>query len=207
MKRFLRKAVCFFIAFAALIMLFWMSTNFLTVEKPLKSADAILVLSGSDRYIERADEAARLFKEKIAPKIFLTNDGLKGGWNQKENRNPYFIERARWRLIAEGVPSEAIEMLPEVVTGTNNEANLLVKVSTERNLRSLLLVTSAYHTRRTLWSFERVVSKSNLPLEIGIRFPSSAENTSLSLSSLFSIEVWKTIGVEYAKIAYYWLVY
>jgi uncharacterized SAM-binding protein YcdF (DUF218 family) len=188
-------------------MLFWMSTSFLTVEKPLKSADAILVLSGSDAYIERTDEAARLFKEKIAPRIFLTNDGLKGGWNQKEQRNPYFIERARWRLIAKGVPSEAIEMLPEIVTGTNNEANLLVNVSTERNLRSLLLVTSAYHTRRTLWSFERVVSKSNLPLEIGIKFPSSAEKAPLPLGSLFSVEVWKTIGVEYAKIVYYWLVY
>jgi uncharacterized SAM-binding protein YcdF (DUF218 family) len=106
-----------------------------------------------------------------------------------------------------GVPSEAIEMLPEIVTGTNDEAKLLAKLSTERNLKSLLLVTSAYHTRRTLWTFERVFSKSNLPVEIGIKFPSSAEKTSLPFGSWFSVGVWKTVGVEYAKIVYYWLIY
>jgi uncharacterized SAM-binding protein YcdF (DUF218 family) len=207
MKRFLRTAVCFFIGFAAWIMLSWLSANYLAVEKPLQSADAILVLSGSDAYGERADEAARLFKEKIARKIFLTNDGLQGGWNQKEQRNPYFIEIARWRLIARGVPAEAIEMLPEIVTGTGDEANLLVKVSAERNLKSLLLVTSAYHTRRTLWTFQRAASRNNLPLEIGIKFPLTAEKTLLPFGSWFSIKVWKTVGVEYAKIVYYWLVY
>ena len=207
MKRVLLIAICLFIAFSVWIPLSWMAARYLTVEKPLPSADAIFVLSGSDAYGERTDEAARLFKEKIAPKIFLTNDGLKGGWNQKEQRNPYFIERARWRLIALGVPSEAIEMLPEIVTGTNDEANLLVKVSAERNLKSLLLVTSAYHTRRTLWTFERVVSKNNSPLEIGIEFPSDGRNTPSRTGWWFSIKGWETVGTEYVKTVYYWLVY
>ena len=207
MKRFLRIAVCFIIPFAVCVPLSRMSARYLAVEKPLPSADAILVLSGSDAYGERTDEAARLFEEKIAPKIFLTNDGMKGGWNQQEQRNPYFIERARSRLIVRGVPSEAIEMLPDIVRGTNDEANLLIKVSTERNLKSLLLVTSAYHTRRTLWTFERVASRSNSLLEIGIKFPSSAEKTSLPFGSWFSVGVWKTVGVEYTKIVYYWLIY
>jgi uncharacterized SAM-binding protein YcdF (DUF218 family) len=95
---------------------------------------------------------------------------LQGGWHQKERRNPYFVELARWQLIAMGVPDEAIETIPTIVAGTNDEANLLVKVCAERNLRSLLLITSPYHSRRTLWTFERVVSRSNLPLEIGIKF-------------------------------------
>ena len=207
MKRFLRTTVCLFFGCAACVALSSMAASYLAVEKPLESADAILVLSGSGAYGERADEAARLFEEKIAPKIFLTNDGLQGGWNQKEQRNPYFIEIARARLIARGVPAEAIEMLPEMVEGTGDEANLLVKVSAERNLKSLLLVTSSYHTRRTLWTFQRAVSRSNLPLEIGIEFPRTAYKTSFPFGSWFSINVWKTVGVEYAKIVYYWLVY
>ena len=207
MRRVLRIAVCLVIALGAWIPLSWMAARYLTVEKPLPSADAIFVLSGADAYGERTDEAARLFKEKIAPKIFLTNDGLQGGWNQKEQRNPYFIERARWRLIALGVPSDAIEMLPEIVRGTNDEANLLVKISAERNLKSLMLVTSAYHTRRTLWTFERVVSKNNSPLEIGIKFPSEDRNTPSRTGWWFSIKGWETVGAEYVKTIYYWLVY
>ncbi len=207
MKRSLRIAVCFFIGFAAWIALSSMAASYLAVEKPLQSADAIFVLSGSDAYIERADEAAKLFKEQIAPKIFLTDDGLKGGWNQKEQRNPYFVERARWKLIAQGVPAEAIETLPVIVEGTNDEANLLVKVSAERNLKSLLLVTSAYHTRRTLWTFERVVSRSNSPLDIGIKFPPGEEKILSPFSWWLSIKGWKTVGAEYVKIVCYWLIY
>ncbi len=207
MKRFLRSAIYFFIGFAAWIMFSWLSASYLAIEKPLQSADAIFVLSGSDAHIARTDEAAKLFKEKIAPKIFLTNDGLKGGWNQKEQRNPYFVERARWQLIAHGVPAEAIEILPEIVDGTNDEANLLVKVCAERNLKSLLLVTSAYHTRRTLLTFGRVVSRNNSPLNIGIKFPSSEEKIPSPFSWWFDIPGWKTVGAEYVKIVYYWLVY
>lgn len=207
MKKFLRSAIYFFIGFAAWIMLSWLSANYLAVEKPLQSADAIFVLSGSDAYIARADEAAKLFKENVAPKIFITNDGVKSGWNQKEQRNPLFVERARWELIRQGVPVEAIETLPQIVDGTQDEANLLVKVCAERNLKSLLLVTSAYHTRRTLWTFERVVSRTNSPLNVGIEFPSSEEKIPSPFSRWFILQGWKTVGAEYVKIAYYWLFY
>lgn len=207
MKRFLRIAVCFIIAFAVWIPLSWMSARYLIVEKPLSSADAIFVLSGSDAFVERTHEAAKLFKKKVAPKIFLSDDGLQGGWYQKEQRNPYFFEHARWELIGLGVPAEAIEILPTRVAGTNDEANLLVKVAAERNLKSLLLVTSAYHTRRTLWTFERVVKKNNSPLEIGIKFPSDDTNTPSRIGWWLSVKGWETVGTEYAKTVYYWLVY
>jgi uncharacterized SAM-binding protein YcdF (DUF218 family) len=207
MKRFLRIAVCFFIALAAWIPFSYMSARYLAVEKPLQSADAIFVLSGSEDYVERTHEAAKLFKAKVAPKIFLSNDGLQSGWNQKERRNPYFVELARWQLIAMGVPDEAIEMLPTTVSGTNDEANLLVKVCAERNLRSLLLITSPYHTRRTLWTFEKVVSKSYSPLEIGIKFHLNEERIPYSFKWWLTAKGWKTIGAEYVKLVYYRLIY
>lgn len=207
MKRFLRIAVCFFAAFAAWISLSCLSASYLAVEKPIQSADAIFVLSGSDAYVERTAEAAKLFKEKTAPKIFLTNDGLKGGWDQEEQRNPYFVERARWELIGRGVPAEAIEILPTIVGGTIEEANLLIKVSAERNLNSLLLVTSTYHTRRTLWTFERIVSRNNSPLNVGIKFPSNENLIPSPFGWWLSVQGWQTVGAEYVKIVYYWLIY
>jgi len=202
-----KAIIIFSIAFSVWVFVASVAAEKLIVEKPLAKADAILVLSGSDAYIERTSEAAELFKKGSAPKIFLTNDGVQSRWNQKEQRNPYFVERARWRLIGQGVPAEAIEILPTIVDGTNDEANLLIKISTERNLKSLLLVTSAYHSRRTLWTFERTMLKSNLPLDVGIKSPLSEDKISPKFKWWLSLKGWKTVGAEYVKLVYYWLVY
>ncbi|MEJ7699152.1 MAG: YdcF family protein [Pyrinomonadaceae bacterium] len=207
MKKFLRIAVYFFIFLGAWVPLAWLLANYLIVEKPLSKADAILILGGSATYVERSQEAAEIFKKRIAPKIFLSNDGLQGGWNQKEQRNPYFAERARWELIRQGVPEEAIEILPTVVGGTNDEANLFVKVSTERKLKSLLLVTSAYHTRRALRTFERKFAKETLRVEIGIESAPPGIQTPKPSSWWLSSIGWNTVAGEYVKTFYYWVFY
>ncbi len=181
--------------------------NCLVVEKPLSKADAILVLGGSSTYTERAQEAAVIFKRGIAPKIFLTNDGLQGGWDQKEQRNPYFVELARSELIRQGVPENAIEILSTVVAGTNDEANLFVKISTERKLKSVLLVTSAFHTRRALRTFEREFAKETLRVEIGIESASPGTQTPKPSSWWLSSIGWETVPSEYVKTFYYWLFY
>ncbi|MEP6925907.1 MAG: YdcF family protein, partial [Pyrinomonadaceae bacterium] len=167
-KKILLIPVYLFIFLVAWAGLAWILANNLIIEKPLSKADALLVLSGSAAYIERTHEAAIIFKQGIAPKIFLTNDGLQSGWDQNEQRNPYFVERARWELIQQGIPEEAIEILPTIVSGTNDEANLLAQLANNRKLNSLLLVTSAYHSRRTFWTFERAMLRKNLDLQIGV---------------------------------------
>lgn len=207
MKRFLRIALYFLVGFLVWIPLSGLLANYLVVEKPLENADAIFVLSGSESYVERAGEAAKLFKEKAAPKIFLTNDGLKGGWNQKEQRNPYFAELARWELLRQGIPEDAIEILPTVVEGTIGEARLLARVAAERKLNSLLLVTSAYHTRRALKTFERVFAKEALRVEIGVESAPPGIETPKSSEWWFSSTGWNTIASEYVKTFYYRLFY
>ena len=61
-------------------------------------ADAIVVLSGSSTYIERADWAARQYRAGRAPVVILTDDKLISGWNKAEERNPYFYELAAREL-------------------------------------------------------------------------------------------------------------
>lgn len=207
MKKLLRIAVYFFIVLGAWIPIAWLLASYLVVEKPLSKADAILVLGGAALYIERTQKAAVIYKKGIAPKIFLTYDGLQGGWNQKEQRNPYFVELARSELIRQGVPENAIEILPTVVAGTNDEANLIVKVSTEKKLKSLLLVTSAFHTRRALRTFERAFAKENLRVEIGIEYASAGTQTPKPSSWWLSPIGWETVASEYVKTFYYWLFY
>lgn len=174
----------------------------LIVEKPLEKADAILVLSGGSAFVERTHRAAELYKKGVAPKIFLTNDGVQGGWNQKEQTNLFFYEQARRELIKQGVPAENIEVLLEVVEGTHDEAVLFEKIIRERNLKSILLITSAYHTRRTLSTFQKVFGEKN---EIGIAAP-EIPTPSPDYWWLFR-QGWRNIALEYLKIFYYWLYY
>jgi uncharacterized SAM-binding protein YcdF (DUF218 family) len=175
----------------------------LIVEKPLERVDAILILGGSSTYIERTTKAAELFKKGIAPKILLTNDGLQGGWNTQEQRNPFFVERARWELINQGVPDEAIEILPETVEGTHDEAVRFEQAAREQNLKSVVLVTSAYHTRRALSTFEKV----SPAMQIGIQSPPTGWQTPPSSRWWLSARGWNVVAGEYLKIVYYWLFY
>ena len=181
--------------------------SFLIVEKPLEKADAIFVLGGSATYIERNQEAAALYKQGLATKIFLTNDGSRGGWSIKEKRNPYFVELARWELIAQGVPENVIEILPGTVAGTGDESELLVKSVRERNLKSVLLVTSAYHTRRALWTFENTASKNKLSIEFGIESPPTGQQTPPPFYWWLTARGWQDVGAEYVKIIYYGFFY
>ena len=206
-KKILLIASVFFILLAAWSLLAAILANNLVVEKPLLKADAILVLGGASAYVERTHEAAAIFKEGIAPQILLTNDGLQGGWDQKEQRNPYFVERARAELIREGVPAEAIETLPGVVNGTNDEANLFVKISLEKKLKSVLLITSAYHSRRALWTFERFLAKHNSAVAVGLKSPPNDQQTLTLFNWWLSYQGWQTVGEEYVKLIYYWLSY
>ena len=206
MKKILRILFYFFIVLAAWIPLAWCVANFLMVEKPLEKADVILVLGGSATFEERTDRAAELFKQGVAPKILLTNDGEKGGWNKQLQRNPYFFERAKWQLIANGVPENAIEILPEEVTGTIYEAKLLKKFAAENNLNSLLIVTSAYHSRRAQWTFERTFGAESRTV-IGIETPKTGIETPSRSLWWVSEQGWRFVAGEYIKTVYYWIYY
>ena len=198
----------FFLALAAVwVALAPFLADGLVVEKPLEKADAILVLSGSAEYVDRTHEAADAFKAGIAPKIVLTNDGHQGGWIESERRNPYFVESAYIELVRQGVPSDAIEILPSIVRGTSDEADLIVSLSAEKKLNSILLVTSAYHSRRALWIFERAITKTSASLIVGVLAPPEGYRYPTRLNWWMSIYGWRSVGSEYVKFAYYWLYY
>ena len=179
----------------------------LIVEKPLKRADAIVILGGSSVYLERARKAARLYKDGIAPKIFLTNDGTEAGWSKMEERNPPYVELAKKSLIEQGVPAENIEILPGIVESTHDEANLLAETARKRNLKSLLIVTSAYHTRRAFQSFRKVFEDNSLTTEIGIESSPTGEQTPAPIYWWLTTSGWRWVAAEYVKSIYYWLYY
>jgi uncharacterized SAM-binding protein YcdF (DUF218 family) len=177
----------------------------LIIERPLERADAILVLGGSAVYIERTQKAAEVYKRGVAPKILLTDDGERAGWSKKEQTNLPYVELARRALLAQGVPGEAIEILPGQVTGTDWEARRFVEDLDRTGTRSVLLVTSAYHSRRALWTFEKFLAGRDV--SIGVEHSPTGEQTPPPGRWWLSARGWNMVGGEYVKSIAYWVYY
>ncbi len=177
----------------------------LIVDKPLERADAILVLAGSSVYLERTNRAAEFYQQGIAPVVVLTDDGEKGGWSRTEQRNPPFVELARKNLINQGVPVENIEIIVPNGSGTIYEARIFREKAHEMNWKSVLLVTSAYHTRRTLWTFEK--ESADQTIEIGIASAPVGWQTPSPNYWWLTVRGWNSVAGEYVKSVYYWVCY
>ena len=183
----------------------WMAAKALIVRSDLARADAIVVLAGSATYLERTDWAARLYKEGRAPVIILTNDSVLGGWSATEQRNPMFIELAVGELRRKGVPAEKIKTISEAVSSTYEEALHLREYAINHGLRSILIVTSSYHSRRALWTLRRVFEGSGIA--IGLDAPGPGIQTPAPTTWWWHGSGWQIVPGEYAKIVYYWIKY
>jgi uncharacterized SAM-binding protein YcdF (DUF218 family) len=180
----------------------WGSARLLIVSAPLEHADVIVVLSGSSTFVERTQLAAQLYAAGRAEKIVLTNDNRQGGWVSAEQRNPYFYERARWELQRQGIPAARIEVIGPPVNGTRDEALALRKYAAANGVNSVLLVTSAYHSRRALWTFRRLLSGTGVTLGMSPTTP--GRQTPRPLTWWLHLRGWQMVPTEYVKLAYYW---
>lgn len=181
----------------------WCAARALIVEVDVARPDAIVVLSGASAYVERARLAAELFAAGRAPKVILTNDGEQGGWSSGEQRNPFFSELAAAELVRAGVPAAKIEFVTQTVSSTYDEASAVRDYAAARNLRSLLVVTSAYHSRRAAWTWRLVFGGSGVDLGITT---APAEAPSPALWWLRA-SGWRAVAAEYPKLIYYRLRY
>lgn len=172
----------------------------LVVEKPLDHADVILVLAGSSAYAERTHKAAIIYKQGVAQKIVLTDDGGQAGWSQKEQRNPSYVELAKRELVARGVPGDAIKILEPKVEGTLDEAKVVYKFALDNNWKSLLIVTSPYHSRRARHTFESVFATNGLEANVGIVV---AEQTPQAFFWWLAWNGWRDVAGEYVKSFFY----
>jgi len=178
----------------------------LIVERPLARADAILVLAGASALVERTEEAAVMYRKGLAPKVVLTDDGIRAGWSSKEQTNPPFVELARRQLVAHSVPSAAIEILTRQVSGTIVEARLMSETAAERRWDALLIVTSPYHTRRALRTFDAVFAKVGLTTRIGIVAPPPGQQSPPASYWWLTATGWQYVAGEYVKSLYYYCV-
>ena len=198
-KRRRRVFVAFLLLFLWLIA--WLAARALIVSAPLEHADAIVVLSGSSTLAERTQHAALLYSQNRAPKILLTTDNHQGSWSSAEQRNPYFYEIAVKELTRLGVPAQNVEVVGPPVNSTGDEAKVISEYAKTHNLRSILIVTSGYHSRRALRTFRTTFQDTNIqigidPVNTGIQTPRPATWWLLPRG-------WQLVFVEYLKLIYY----
>jgi uncharacterized SAM-binding protein YcdF (DUF218 family) len=204
---FRRKRVLLFslLILAGWWLIAWVAAKALIVSADLPHADAMVVLSGSTLYQERTELASQLFREGRAAKIVLTNDNQPAGWSNELQRNPLFIEREADELRRAGVPADQIEMLPQTVSSTHDEALLLREYATRHGLHSLLIVTSAYHSRRALWTFRKVFEGSGV--QLGLTIVPPGEQAPQPATWWLHLRGWREVAGEYPKLIYYWCAY
>jgi vancomycin permeability regulator SanA len=139
--------------------------TWLVINEPLAHADALLVLAGAQVYPERVQHAAELFLPGKGARILLTNDGQRGRWSRALQRNPTSVETATTALERAGVPLDRIDVLSGIVHGTSDEAAAVKHYAGKHELRTLVAVTSPYHSRRTVWTLRQILRKNALRLE------------------------------------------
>lgn len=135
----------------------------LIVDDPLEPADALVVLSGGAP--ERELEAADLYKAGIAPMILLPHDPERHGLAIVRERGVAIENELEFRqrvLAGLGVPARAIVVLEPEVVSTAGEAQVVVEWALAHHARSLIIVTSAYHTGRARLTYRRVIAKRDL---------------------------------------------
>ncbi len=205
MKRRLKFGIALVVIGIGWVLLAPSLANYLIVEKPLEHADAIIVLSGSAVYKERTRKAAQLYKQGVASQIIITDDGEHAGWSSNEQTNPALVELEQRELIANGVMPDAITVLPGLVSGTDQEAKAFENEITARPVNSVLIVTSAYHTRRAIRIFEKILAGENV--EIGIVHAPPGEQTPNPNYWWIKPGGWQMVAGEYVKSAVYWAYY
>lgn len=204
-KRLRRILKWLLVAILVWPVLAWVAARGLIVSAALNSADAIVVMSGSSTYKERTQKAAELYRQGRAPLVLLTDDHQRGGWSSALQRNPFFVERATEALIEQGVPAEKIRIVPGLASSTHAEALLVKDYASTTGLRSILVVTSAYHSRRTLRSLRQ--SFAGAGTTIGLEPVPPGWQTPAPAFWWLHFQGWRSVGAEYVKLIYYWLKY
>jgi uncharacterized SAM-binding protein YcdF (DUF218 family) len=133
----------------------WLSSPLVVSDAP-RRADAIVVLGAGayDASTVTPESAYRLLRG-----LQLLRDGhapiviLSGGGHRGMRGTDASIMRTV--ALALGIPADAVVIDPASST-TRDQAEAIARIARERELRTLLLVTSPLHSRRAVAAFRRV---------------------------------------------------
>lgn len=143
-----------FVGALALLIVSWLSKpwwmpafgQYLVHAEQPRKAEIAVVLAG-DSWGFRVLKGAELQRDGFVPKVLVSGPPGMYGFYESELAVKFAAGR--------GFPAEAFEPLHIDYHSTQEEAHLIVEELKRRKVRSILLVTSNYHTRRSarVWRY------------------------------------------------------
>ncbi|MFX0200261.1 MAG: YdcF family protein [Candidatus Hodarchaeota archaeon] len=134
--------------------------RFLIIEQNPVKADVIVVLNGRDT--ERSLAAVDLYNKGYANLIVLARRPKQPGsdefWKRVGNQwnRKIFFQRS---IEAMGIPDTSFKMIGDGATSTYDEAKVTKRFVNENGYKSILLVTSKWHSKRAYLTFRSVFNK------------------------------------------------
>lgn len=172
-----------------------------SADNPLQKADMIFVLNGD--YDTRPFYASDLYHEGLAPFVAIAQTESSPSELLGLVSNPTAISVEVMKI--EGIPAEKVLVLNEngPVTSTFDEARALRQYIETHNVRSVILLTSAFHTLRARWIFERELAGVQVKLEVA-----AAPHIGFNASNWWQREEGLIyLNNEYIKLIFYKLKY
>ncbi len=129
--------------------------RWLVTQDPLAKAQAIVVLSG--RLPMRALAAAELYRNGFAPEVWLTHPAEPtaslAALDISADGEDVYNTRV---LLHEGVPAQAIRVLPNPIVNTADELATIAAALPADKTGIVIIVTTKAHTRRTRELWKRI---------------------------------------------------
>jgi uncharacterized SAM-binding protein YcdF (DUF218 family) len=178
--------------------LFWFMGEWLIIrDAPVKS-DAIVVFSGDGKvsyqnlsYQMRALDATRLYKDGYANKIFLSSG---------REQTIADVEMISLYLISKGIPRPSIHILAKYPNSTYQNVKMVKEDLDGNNIKSILFITSPYHSRRAVLTWEKYAPNIN------IIAPDTTGSLSKDIHWGIGLDKMRVIVYEYVAIAHNWFV-
>jgi len=162
--------------------------NYQRTVFPPRDTDMVVVLTGSSGRIRPAYE---LMKEMNAPVLFVAGTNAKVSFDELAREHNMDINY-RDRIIVDNSSKTTYE---------NSEA--VLKYADEHQVKKILLVTSAYHMKRSMMVFKRMFEGTEVEI-----IPYGTSNTVLKKDSwLTDFSVFKNVLVECFKYQYYRIIF
>ena len=165
--RLSRRSLFLFLGVLAVVLLSsplwlrWLGSALVQTD-PLRRADAVLVLGG-DYTCGRILKAGQLVREGYAPRVIVS-----GGQPQYELQEP---DMAIQCAVKHGYPAQVFEPLYANAFSTRDEAEKIKPVLEREGVRSVLVVTSDFHTRRAGRLLRQVFSPGIEVTMVGVPDP------------------------------------
>ena len=193
-KNNINKIIFIVVIIALLFVLLINLGNFLIVKDDLRKADAVVVFSGDNG--PRTEKGVELLKEGLADYLIFS-----GG---KVYDDVTMAELMKAHAIKLGVSEDRI-LLDSKASTTHENALFTKDIIEENNFKSVILVTSDYHSRRSKLAMEKALEDTiidNEKVDVQVAYSKEEKFTTKWWTSGNTILIMIS---EYLKLAGYFV--